>query len=95
MKNAIQETTEWEDLQVKHGNWAPREKPDPPPKWTPEEEQEKVKTRQDKTRRNETKHNTTQGRSRPRPRQFVQPVRFYRRRVQSKLVHCSGVEGTT
>lgn len=41
MKNAIQETTEWEDLQVKHGNWAPREKPDPPPKWTPEEEQEK------------------------------------------------------
>mmetsp|Transcript_2884 Transcript_2884/g.7575 ORF Transcript_2884/g.7575 Transcript_2884/m.7575 type:complete len:260 (+) Transcript_2884:195-974(+) len=38
MRNAIPETTEWEDLQVKHGNWEAREKPEPPPEWAPREE---------------------------------------------------------
>ena len=42
MQNAIPETTEWEDLQVKHGNWEAREKPKPPPQWTPEEQQQQL-----------------------------------------------------
>lgn len=41
MRNAIAETTEWEDLQVKHGNWEKRELPPPPPKWAPNERQER------------------------------------------------------
>ncbi|QDZ25941.1 phosducin-like protein [Chloropicon primus] len=41
MRNAKPETTEWEDLQVKHGNWEAREKPPPPPEWTPNEREEK------------------------------------------------------
>ena len=42
MQNAVPETTEWEDLQVKHGNWEAREKPKPPPQWTPEEQQQQL-----------------------------------------------------
>ena len=41
MRNAVAETTEWEDLQVKHGNWEKRELPPPPPKWAPNERQER------------------------------------------------------
>ena len=41
MRNAIAETTEWEDLQVKHGNWEKRELQPPPPKWAPNERQER------------------------------------------------------
>merc|ERR1719387_880554 len=35
------ETTQWEDAQVKLGNYAPREKPPPPPEWAPAEDEER------------------------------------------------------
>lgn len=36
-------TTEWEDLMVKYGNLAPREKPKPPDPWRPAEDEKKDK----------------------------------------------------
>lgn len=36
-------TTEWEDLQVKYGNFKPREKPEKPERWAPKEDHQKDK----------------------------------------------------
>ena len=53
----IGETTQWEDIQVKLGNYQPREKPKPPHKFEPEKQADKVR----QTKRIETKRIDTKG----------------------------------